>query len=178
MARRPRAQTRAARSARGSSRACSSAVSRSCRSRSRSCAGKVGRNATSAMIGSASRSRATGTFKTDGRCVEGARRRQSRRRGNRPRRRSRATSAMPAPSSSIAAVRLATPNLPAGSSPLPAWTTRFTCTSGTLCVSTIHTGRPFDSIRFWMGGRFTVGAAPRASAGSSDRDAPVRQRSR
>ena len=51
----------------------------------------------------------------------------------------------PAPSSSIAAVRLATPNLPAGSSALPLSTTRLTCATGTSCSSTIHTGRPFES---------------------------------
>jgi hypothetical protein len=54
----------------------------------------------------------------------------------------------PAPSSSMAAVRLATPNFPAGSSPLPARTTRFTCTSGTSRDSTIQTARPFESARF------------------------------
>ena len=37
----------------------------------------------------------------------------------------------PAPSSSIAAVRLATPNLPAGSAALPERTIRLTCASGT-----------------------------------------------
>ena len=39
----------------------------------------------------------------------------------------------PAPSVSIAAVRLATPNLPAGSSALPLRTTRLTCATGTSC---------------------------------------------
>ena len=55
----------------------------------------------------------------DGGAVAGGARCRDRRRENRRRRRSRAPSATPAPSSSIAAVRLAAPNLPAGSSPLP-----------------------------------------------------------
>ena len=66
----------------------------------------------------------------------------------------------PAPSSSIAAVRLAMPNLPAGSSALPLRTTRLTCATGTSCSSTIHTGRPFDSCRFWIAGSFSAGGGP------------------
>ena len=66
----------------------------------------------------------------------------------------------PGGSSSIAAVRLARPNLPAGSSALPARTTRFTCTSGTSCDSMIQTGSPLPSVRFWMAGTFSAGAGP------------------
>ena len=66
----------------------------------------------------------------------------------------------PAPSVSSDAVRLATPNLPAGSSPVPLSTTRFTWTTGTSCRSTIQTGRPFDSMRFWMAGSFSTGGGP------------------
>jgi len=33
-------------------------------------------------------------------------------------------------------------------------------TSGTSCDSTSHTARPFDSIRFWISGRFRRGGAP------------------
>ena len=51
----------------------------------------------------------------------------------------------PAPSASIAAVRLAMPYFPAGSSAVPLRTTRLTWATGTSCISTIHTGRPFDS---------------------------------
>ena len=54
----------------------------------------------------------------------------------------------PAPSVSIAVVRLAMPYLPAGSSAVPAITIRFTCTTGTSCSSTIQTGSPFESWRF------------------------------
>jgi hypothetical protein len=61
----------------------------------------------------------------------------------------------PAPSSNIAAVRLAMPNFPAGSSSAPALMSRFTCASGTACASMIHTGRPLLNIRFWIWGRLT-----------------------
>ena len=143
----------------GSSRAWRRVVSRCWRRRSSSSFGNVGRSATSAMIGSASASRATGTCRRTAdsrwRC-----RRSDRRRGSRRRRRSRAPSASRRPPSSIAAVRLATPNLPAGSSALPLSTTRFTCATGTSCSSTIHTGRPFESCRFWIVGSFSAGGGP------------------
>ena len=93
-------------------RACSSDVSRSSRTRSSSSSGKVGRSATSAMIGSASASRATGTCRLTADASNELAVERSRR-GSRPRRRSRAPSRVPAPSSSIAAVRLGEPNLPA-----------------------------------------------------------------
>ena len=42
----------------------------------------------------------------------------------------------------------------------PALTTSVTCTTGTLCSSTIQTGRPFDSVRFSIGGSFSAGGGP------------------
>ena len=66
----------------------------------------------------------------------------------------------PAPSSSISAVRCATPNLLRGSAPLPALTTSDTWTTGTLCSSTIQTGSPFDNVRFWIAGSFNAGGGP------------------
>ena len=74
---------------------------------------------------------------------------------------------LPAPSSSIAAVRLATPNWPSGSSPLPAITTRLTWTSGTSCASTTHTGTPLASARFSIGGSVRRATGP--SAGGFER---------
>jgi hypothetical protein len=73
----------------------------------------------------------------------------------------------PAPSSSIADARLAVPNWPIGSSLLPACTTRVICASGTSWLSTIQTGNPLDSVRFWMGGSVSSGVAP--SAGGLER---------
>ena len=104
-----------------SSLAWSSAVRRSCRSRFNSSSGNVGRRTTSAINGSASLSRETGTFRrtadaSNELLVASAAPRNST---------SSATCnavRLPAPSSSIAAVRLATPNLPAGSSLAPAFT--------------------------------------------------------
>ena len=69
---------------------------------------------------------------------------------------------MPAPSSSMAMVRLANPNLPVGSSLAPAFSSSVIWTSGTSCDSTSHTGTPFDSVRFWMGGNFSSDAGPSA----------------
>ena len=139
-----------------SSRACRSAVRRSCRRRSSSIAGNVGRSVTSASSGRASRRRATGTFRrTADESKEPV--------VVRPAPRNSTASAIssaerePAPSSSIAAVRLAVPNLPAGSSPAPARTTTFTWTIGTSCDSTSHTARPFESARFCMAGRSSCG---------------------
>ena len=60
----------------------------------------------------------------------------------------------------MAAVRLPTPNLPGGSSALPDCTTRLTATTGTSWRSTIQTGRPFESVRFWTGGSVSVGVGP------------------
>ena len=46
--------------------------------------------------------------------------------------------------------------------------TRLTWTIGTSCVSTSHTGRPFDSVRFWIGGQLQLRRGP-APAASIDR---------
>ena len=59
------------------------------------------------------------------------------------------------------------PNLPAGSAAAPDLTIRLTSTTGTSCISTIQTGRPFDSVCFWMAGSFRAGAGP--GAGGFDR---------
>ena len=67
---------------------------------------------------------------------------------------------VPAPSSSIAAVRLPTPYLPIGSAALPDRTIKLICASGTSWCSTIQTARPFDSLCFWMAGSFSDGAGP------------------
>ena len=96
------------------------------------------------MSGSAC-SRARRNVQAHGRRIERARGAELRAEELRRRRRSRARCASPAPSSSIAAVMLATPNAPAGSSALPAWTTRLICTSGTSCGSRSKTRRPFVS---------------------------------
>jgi hypothetical protein len=48
----------------------------------------------------------------------------------------------------MAAVKLASPYLPAGSSLLPDFSSSVTWTSGTSCASINHTGRPFESARF------------------------------
>ncbi len=73
----------------------------------------------------------------------------------------------PAPSVSIAAVRLATPYFPGGSFAVPARTSRFTWTTGTSCNSTIQAGRPFASCRFTIVGSLRPGAGP--FAGGFDR---------
>jgi hypothetical protein len=67
---------------------------------------------------------------------------------------------VPAPSISIDAVIAATPNVPAGSSVLPLRTIRFTCTTGSSCCSTSHTGRPLASWRFCTVGSVSAGAGP------------------
>jgi hypothetical protein len=56
------------------------------------------------------------------------------------------------------------PNLPAGSAAVPLKTRRFTCATGTLCSSTIQTGSPLESCRFWICGSFSAGGGP-ASGG-------------
>src|SRR6185295_10765342 len=66
----------------------------------------------------------------------------------------------PAPSSSIAAARLATPYFPGGSLAVPLRTTRLICATGTLCSSTTQTGRPLDSFCFWMAGRCSGAGGP------------------
>ena len=98
----------------GSSRAWSIEVRRSLRSRSSSAAGKVGRRATSAITGSASARRATGT---QSRTADESKLPVVRSVAPRKSTASAISSALrfPAPSSSIADVMLATPNLPAGS---------------------------------------------------------------
>src|SRR5476651_2723481 len=127
--------------------------------RSRSPGGNDGRSATSAMIGSEASRRATGTCSiTVVWSMPAAASRSAPRKST-----ASAISSddlLPAPSSSIAAVRLATPNLPGGSSDVPLKTTRFTYTTGTLCSSTIQTGTPFESCRFWIAGRFSVAGGP------------------
>ena len=52
------------------------------------------------------------------------------------------------------------PYLPGGSLAVPLRTTRLTCATGTLCVSTIQTGRPLDSFCFWIFGRFSGAGGP------------------
>ena len=150
----------------GSSRACSRFVSRCCRCRSSSAAGNVGRSATSAMIGSASARRATGTCR---RTADESMPLDAFRSAPRKSIASASSSAAsePAPSVSIAAVRLAAPYLPGGSLAVPVRTTRFTCTTGTSCSSTIQTGRPFASCRFTIVGSLRAGAGP--LAGGFDR---------
>ena len=96
------------------------------------------------MIGSASASRATGTCRRT--AVESMPLPDER---SAPRKSiaSAISSAerVPAPSSSIAEARLAAPKRPGGSSALPLATSRLICATGTLCISTIHTGSPFES---------------------------------
>jgi hypothetical protein len=65
-----------------------------------------------------------------------------------------------APSSSIAAVRLARPVLPVSSWTQPAFTSTFICTSGRSRFSMTSTRRPLDSVNSWMRGSTTSGASP------------------
>ena len=150
----------------GLSRACNMLVSSSVRSRSRSAAGNVGRNATSASNASAGSIRTTGTpTLTDEASYELADVSVA------PR---KATSSeisradrLPAPSSSIAAVRLATPGFPAGSAAAPLRKTRAIRTTGTSCISTSRTSRPLASRARCTVGNESVGVGP--SAGVADR---------
>ena len=50
--------------------------------------------------------------------------------------------------------------MPSGSAAAPALTTSARLTTGTSCISTIQTGRPLASARFWIGGSFSDGAGP------------------
>ena len=146
----------------GSSRAWMSDVMRSCRRRFSSASGNVGRSATSAMTGNASGRRSTGTFRL---IAEASKELVVLIAAPTNSMASAISSAdrLPAPSSSIAAVRLESPNFPAGSSPPPTKTTRLICTTGTSCVSTTQTGNPLESMRFWIAGRSRLGGG--ASAG-------------
>ena len=47
---------------------------------------------------------------------------------------------------------------------MPLRTSRLTCATGTSWTSTSHTGTPFDSWRFWIGGSFSAGTGPVAGA--------------
>ena len=122
--------------------------------------------ATSAMIGSASSSARAGTLS---RTAEASNELVVLKSAPRNSTASAISSAprAPAPSSSIAAVRLARPSSPGGSSPLPAWTTRFTCTSGTSCGSTSQTSSPFASVVLLNAGSVSAatGRAPAAASG-------------
>ena len=57
-------------------------------------------------------------------------------------------------------------------------TTRFTWTTGTSCSSTIQTGRPFESARFWIGGQPQRRRRARAAAACERSGGCARQRRR
>ena len=99
------------------------------------------------MIGSASAMRATGEWR---RTAEASNPLEAERSAPRYSIASAISSADrdPAPWSSIAAVRLAAPNLLPVSFALPPKTTRLICTTGTSWSSTTHTGSPLVSCFF------------------------------
>ena len=68
----------------------------------------------------------------------------------------------PAPSVSIAAVRLAMPYLPAGSSALPLSDDEVDLRDRHLVQLDDPDRQPFASCRFWMAGSFSAGAGPSA----------------
>src|SRR5262245_31497164 len=155
----PRANASAA-IASGSPRAFRSVTRRCCRSVSSDCFGNVGRCATSAISGSASGRPATGTYswsEEESTVLDPERLASS----------ASSASAIstadrePAPSVSIADVRLAIPYRPRGSTLVPASTSRLICTTGSSCCSTIQTRSPLLNCRFTI-----ADASVAATAGS------------
>ena len=176
--RRRAAETRSRRSPpdrRAPAAAASAAPCAAVRARS---AGNVGRMTTSAMSGSASREPRDRHRQAHRRVVERADRRQRARRGTRSHRRARAPTSLPAPSSSIAAVMLATPNLPGGSAALPRTDDQVDLRERHFVLLDDPDRRGRSTACASEPAAASAPAAARASAAPSDRVSAARRRSR
>ena len=141
----------------------------SLRRRASSLSGKSGRSATSAISGSASSRRATGTRRRTVEASHDGARRRARRRGSRPRRRARARPCPPRPRRACPRSWGRGPRGPRGRRSRPARTTRSTSTTGTSCIGDEQDGEAVREREPLDGGQHRAGARARASAGRCGR---------